>query len=168
MPLPVKPIELGYVARAHGIRGALRVVTHDPESTTLATINEVTIAGQTYEIVHAQAVQGAYLLQLAGVNDRNRAEQMRGQAVLVDRALIPLDEGEMFLADLIGCVAELPDGTRYGMIAAIQPGPQDLLVIHDAAVERLLPLVPAFVLSVDLEAGRVVVDPPEDLPETAL
>jgi ribosomal 30S subunit maturation factor RimM len=38
-------------------------------------------------------------------------------------------------------------------------------VIHDGDVERLLPIVDAFVTGIDLEAGVVTVDPPDDLPE---
>ena len=160
-------LEIGYVARPHGVRGELRVVTHDPESATLLDVDSVRIGNVDYEIEQARAVQGAFLLRLAGVGDRNRAELLRGQRVAVDRAQIPIEEGEVFLADLVGCQAVLEDGRAYGTIAAIETGPQDRLVIHDGDIERLLPLVPEFVLDVDLEAGRVVVAPPEDLPESA-
>jgi ribosomal 30S subunit maturation factor RimM len=39
-------------------------------------------------------------------------------------------------------------------------------VIHDGDVERLLPLVDAFVTEIDTDARVVTVDPPLDLPET--
>jgi ribosomal 30S subunit maturation factor RimM len=41
-------------------------------------------------------------------------------------------------------------------------------VIHDGEIERLLPYVPQFVVAVDIAARRVVVDPPEGLPEARL
>ena len=41
---------------------------------------------------------------------------------------------------------------------------QDLLVIHDGEIERMLPLVDQFVTNVDIEAGVITVNPPEDLP----
>jgi 16S rRNA processing protein RimM len=160
-------LEIGYVARPHGVRGELRVVTHDPESTTLLDVDEVHLDGVPYRVEQARQVQGAFLLRLAGVSDRNRADALRGKRVAVDRELIPLDEGEVFLADLVGCAVVREDGSAYGTIVAVDAGVQDRLVIHDGDVERLLPLVPEFVLDVDLEAGRVVVAPPEDLPESA-
>jgi 16S rRNA processing protein RimM len=159
-------LEIGYVARPHGVRGELRVVTHDPESTTLLDAGEIEIAGVPYRIEQARQVEGAFLVRVAGVGDRNRAETLRGKPVAVDRALIPLDEGEVFLADLVGCAVVREDGSAYGTIAAIETGVQDRLVIHDGDVERLLPLVPEFVIDVNLEEGRVVVAPPEDLPES--
>lgn len=159
-------LEIGYVARPHGVRGELRVVTHDPASTTLLDVDEVHIDGVPYRVEQARPVQGAFLLRLAGLGDRNRADALRGKRVAVDRALIPLDEGEVFLADLVGCAAVREDGSPYGTIVAIDAGAQDRLVIHDGDVERLLPLVPEFVLDVDLDQARVVVAPPEDLPES--
>ena len=71
----------------------------------------------------------------------------------------------MLLDDLVGCKVVLPDGTPWGTIAAVELGPQDLLVIHDGEIERLLPLVDQFVKNVDVAGGVVTVDPPEGLPE---
>lgn len=163
---PSQVLEIGYVARPHGVRGELRVVTHDPASTTLLDVDAVQLDGVPYRIEHARQVQGAFLLRLVGIGDRNGADTLRGKRVAVDRALIPLEEGEVLLADLVGCDVVREDGSPYGTIAAIETGVQDRLVIHDGDVERLLPLVPEFVIDVDLEAGRVVVAPPEDLPES--
>lgn len=159
-------LEIGYVARPHGVRGELRVVTHDPESETLLDVESVRIGNVDYEVEQVRAVQGAFLLRVVGVGDRNRADVLRGQRVSVDREQIPIEEGEVFLADMVGCAVVLEDGRPYGTVAAVETGPQDRLVIHDGEIERLLPIVPEFVIDVDLEAGRVVVAPPEDLPES--
>jgi len=69
------------------------------------------------------------------------------------------------LDDLVGCKVVLADGTPWGTVAAVDAGAQDLLVIHDGDVERLLPLVDAFVPAIDVAAGTITVDPPEGLPE---
>ena len=67
--------------------------------------------------------------------------------------------------DLVGCQTVLPDGAPWGEIVAVEVGPQDRLVVHHEGVERHLPAVDAFLVEVDVAAGRVVVDPPEGLPE---
>jgi 16S rRNA processing protein RimM len=160
-------VDIGYVARAHGIRGDLRVILYNPESALLTEVPSVRIGARRYEIAAARAVQGAFLLRLEGVDDRDQAELLRGQVVSVARSLIPLDEGETLLFDLLGCEAILPDGSSYGTIEAVEPGAQDRLVIRQGGIERLLPLVPEFVGAVDLAARRVAVTPPEGLPESA-
>lgn len=159
-------IEVGYVAKPHGVRGELRVVTYDPESTTLEDAPQVHIDGRVYDLIAARPVNGAFLVSLAGVTDRNQTELLRGKIVAVAREHIPLEEGEILLADLVGCQAVREDGSPYGVIVAVELDTQDRLVIHDGDIERLLPLVPAFIAAIELEASRVVVTPPEGLPES--
>ncbi len=159
-------IEVGYVARPHGVRGELRAIHYDPESDALLSVPQVTIAGRAYEVESARASKGAVLLRLAGVRDRNQVIDMRGQAIAVERDQLALEDGEYFLSDLVGCEAVLEDGTDFGVVAAIETGPQDRLVIHHGDHERLLPLVPEFVVDIDLDAARIVVAPPEGLPES--
>lgn len=161
-------VDIGYVARAHGIRGELRVILYNPESTLLTEVRFIRIGEQQREIAAARPAKDAWLLGLVDLHDRNQAELLRGQVVSVARSLIPVDQGEVLLADLLGCEVVLPDGSPYGTIEAVEPGPQDRLVIRQGDIERLLPLVPEFVSDVDLDAGRVVVTPPEGLPESVV
>jgi 16S rRNA processing protein RimM len=147
------------------VRGELRVVTHDPASETLFSVEVVHVGGDRFEVAAARPTRGAVLLSLAGVGDRTAAEALRGKPVAVDREAVPVEEGEVLLADLVGCRAVLPDGTAWGEIVAVETGPQDRLVVASGAIERLLPAVDAFLLEVDLEGRVVVVDPPEGLPE---
>ncbi len=160
-------IEIGGVARAHGIRGEVVIITHDPDSATLGNVESIWIGGVERKIVQARDTQRGWLVALAGVATRNDAEALRGQPVEVDRAALQLDEDDVLLDDLIDCKVRLPDGTPWGTIAEIMVGAhQDLLVIHDGETERLLPLVDEFVTNIDLAAGVVTVSPPEDLPES--
>jgi 16S rRNA processing protein RimM len=161
-------LEVGYVARAHGVRGELRVHLHAPESETLLSVERVWLGDAEYVVEQARPVPGAVLLTVDGVADRDRAESLKGQAVSVRRDDVELAPGEYLLADLIGCAVVDGAGAALGTITSILHGAQDILVIHDATHERLLPLVPAIVLEVDTAAKRVVVDPPEDLPAEPL
>ncbi len=160
-------IEIGGVARAHGIRGEVVIVTHDPDSETLANVETIFVGGIARKVLQARDTQRGWRVALEGVATRNDAEALRGQPVEVDREALELDEGDILLDDLVDCEVRLPDGTPWGTVAEIMIGAhQDLLVIHDGEVERLLPIVDQFVTNVDLEAGVVTVDPPADLPES--
>lgn len=158
-------IEIGFVARAHGIRGEICAITHDPESTTLGEVEAVWIKDRRYAIESVRDTQKGWLLVLDGVPDRNAAEALRGAPVEVERDDIPIGEDEMLIGDLVGCAVRLPDGTPWGEIVAVEIGPQLRLVIHHGQVERQVPFVEELVPSVDLEARVVTVDPPEGLPE---
>ena len=167
-------IEIGGVARAHGIRGEIVIITHDPDSETLGKIESIYIDGVERKIVGARDTQRGWLIALDGVTTRNDAEALQGKRVEIDRDLLELDDDDVLLDDMIGCEVRRPDGSVFGTVYAVDPGPfQDLLVIHapgpdGGEVERLVPLVDAFVQSIDVGAGVIIIDPPEGLPDTAV
>ena len=159
-------VEIGGVARAHGIRGEIVVVTHDPDSDTLGRVQTIWIGGTERKIVNVRDTQRGWLVALEGIATRNDAEALQGQPVEVDRSVLELSDDDVLLADLVGLEVRRPDGTSWGKVAEIMVGEhQDVLVIHDGEIERLLPIVDQFVTGIDLEAGVVTVDPPDDLPE---
>src|SRR4051812_39248893 len=161
-------LEIGGVARAHGIRGEVVVVTHDPDSDTLGNVESVYVGGTERKIVQARPTPRGWLIAFDGILTRNDAEALQGQRVEVDRDVLDLDDEDVILDDLVGCAVRLADGTPWGTIHAVDPGAyQDLLVIHTDTHERLLPLVDEFVKLIDLDEGVVVVDPPEGIPDMA-
>jgi 16S rRNA processing protein RimM len=156
-------LEVGYVLRAHGVRGELRVVTHDPTSTALEDTDAIYIGGKAYA-AELRRIEGAYLVKLEGVTDRDVAERLRGQPVAVPRAAIELDPGEVLLADLIGCRVRDANGTDYGTVMAVDVGPQPRLVVKLGNAETLLPVVEEFLESIDVDAKEIVVSLPEGFP----
>ena len=158
-------IEIGVVARAHGIRGEVRIHLYNPASTALDGAEALWLGEREYRIESARPVAGAYLVALAGVPDRTAAETLRGRPVSVARVDIELDEGEVLLGDLVGCRVELPDGSEWGVVTGLELGAQDRLVVRQGDIERLVPVVDELLIDIDLEARRIVVDPPADFPE---
>ena len=162
-------LEIGGIARAHGIRGEVVIVTHDPDSSVLGTLPTIYIDGAPRRVTAARGTQRGWLVMLEGIATRNDAETLRGKQIEIDRSALDLDDSDVLLSDLVGCKVVTRDGTPWGTIAAIDPSPlQDRLVIHDGKIERMLPLVDQYVTSIDLDAGVVTVDPPDGLPEHML
>lgn len=163
-------IEVAYISRAHGVRGEVLAVPLVDGSTTLADVEAVWIDGRAYPVARARPVPDGYLLLLDGVSDRDVAAGLRGKTVWVERDELELEDGEVLLADLVGCRLVTADGAPWGEVVAIELGPQDRLVIHDraAGVERLLPVVDAFLADIDLDARVITVTPPDGWPEDPL
>jgi 16S rRNA processing protein RimM len=162
-------IEIGGIARAHGIKGEVVVITHDPDSETLGAVESIWIGGTEHRIRQARFTHRGWLVALDGIATRNDAERLQGQPVCVERSDLDLDDSDVLLADLIGCRVVTVGGVPWGEVAAVEPGDlQDLLVIHHGDVERLLPLVDVFVTAIDVDAGTITIDPPEGLPESKL
>jgi 16S rRNA processing protein RimM len=160
-------LEIGGIARAHGIKGEVVVHTHDPDSEILGEVESIYVGGVERTIVEARPSTKGWLVLFEGVTSRTEAEHLRGQVVEVERELLELDDGEVLLDDLVGCKVVKVDGTPWGTVAGIELSPaQEILVIHDGEVERMLPLVDQFVTNIDVAAGVITVDPPEGLPES--
>ena len=160
-------IEIGVVARPHGVRGELRVHLHNPESTALDAAEEVWIGGRAYPVEQARPVQGAYLLLVAGVEDRDAADALRGTRLVIDPAALPPtgDPDEFHVHQLEGLRAELPDGSVLGTVREVVHGPggELLVVARPELPDALVPFVREIVPTVDLDGGRVVLTPPEGL-----
>src|SRR5262245_50852929 len=133
-------IEIGAVAKAHGIKGEVVVVLHDPESTVIEAVDAIWLDGERRAVAGVRPGPHGWLVPLEAVPGRPAAETLRGAVVEVDRDAVPLDDDEVILDDLIGCRVVRDDGAPWGEIVAIDAGFQDRLVIHDGEVERLLPL----------------------------
>jgi 16S rRNA processing protein RimM len=73
---------------------------------------------------------------------------------------VPLDEGEFFDSDLVGCEVVGIDGTRYGSVASVEHYPaSDMLVVG----VHMVPMVSAIVRGIDMTARRITIDPPAGL-----
>jgi len=115
-------VEIAVVSKAHGVRGEIVAIPHDPESSSLAEVSAVWIGGVRREVVRARPVPpGAYLLALEGITDRDAAAALRGALIEADREELDLDEDEVLLADLIGCRCVLPYGGGPGMVMKCEP-----------------------------------------------
>jgi 16S rRNA processing protein RimM len=160
-------LQVGYISRAHGLRGELEIRTFDPASTALEEVERVLLrdrAGQerTCALGELRSNNKGLLVHLEGVGTREAAEALVGATVLVRREeLQPPAEGEYFQGDLVGLEAITEDGARLGRVEEIwSTGPVPNLVIREGDQEVLVPFADEFVPEVRLAQGQVVVRPP--------
>jgi len=157
-------LQIGIVTRAHGVRGLVRVRA----SEQLAGLERVWLRGREVKLVRVQPERGEFLVELEGVRDRDAAEALRGAALEIERdALPPPDDGELYVADLVGCRVVDARGAELGEVAeTFDSGAHEVLVVRapgENGREFMLPLVDAIVTDVDLDARRITCDPPPGL-----
>ena len=165
---------VGRVARPHGVRGELvvDVRTDEPEQrfavgATLAAQPRSGPRGTlTVAAVRPHGVR--LLVTFDGVADRDGAEALRGALLTVDSSTLPppSDPDEYYDHQLEGLTAQLADGTVLGTVTEVLHGPGgELLVIarDGDGPELLVPFVRDIVPTVDLQAARLVLTPPEGL-----
>lgn len=157
---------LAVVTAPHGVRGLVRIKNFASGAEALERYPLVTEQGERVQLALAGAGKGVLLARIAGVEDRDAAERWRGAQLYVPRSALPRPEDEEFYhADLLGLAAELKDGTVLGRVRAIHDfGAGDTIEIERAeGAPLVVPFTRAAVPVVDIEHGRILVEPPEEL-----
>ncbi len=164
-------IELGVIAKPHGVRGEVRVHVFNPESNLLEQLAEVFLLGDPDEepcLVEVESTRHgpkALLMQLSGVSSREGAEALRGYKLCVPRGALPaLGEGEYYHADLIGLQA-FEGGEPIGEVTDVIDYPSvECLKIERPGGYIEVPMLDRWLDHVDLEGGKVYLKDLGDIP----
>ena len=158
---------LGVVAAPHGVRGLVRIrsFTEDPMAIAAYGALSDETGKKQYRVEALSAVKGAVLARIEGVADRTAAEAMRGLRLYVERSALPATgEREWYEADLIGLAAVGRDGRDWGKVVAFHDfGAGRTMEVSGGGASRssvMLPFTDEAVPEIDVEGGKVVVDPP--------
>ena len=152
-------LRAGLVGRPHGLDGSFYV--REPMPALLDRGSQVVVAGQERTIVRRAGDDRRPILRLAGCEDRDAAEALRDEPLMVARTEAPeLEEDEWWEEDLVGCVVR--DGEReVGTVRRLLGLPSvDVLEVSrgDGQSDLLVPLVSDAVRSVDIERKLIDVD----------
>ncbi|MGI9529264.1 MAG: ribosome maturation factor RimM [Acidimicrobiia bacterium] len=167
-------IPVGYVRRAHGIRGDVVVRGLGADAVerfqpgAMVTTNES--PARTFEVAEHRPHSTDFIVHLSDVEDRTAAEGLVGVQFVIDPTdRRELDPNEWWIEDIVGCIAVDPDGLRVGTVTDVIVGPaQDRLVLSvDGGGRAEVPLVDELVPEVSITDQRVVVALIEGLIEGA-
>ena len=159
-------VTVAVLGRARGIRGEVTAISFSkPER--YESLREVFLfpEGSRREVESAWFHDNRLILKFRGVDTMSDAERLTGCEVRVPRSeRIPLEPGEYFESDLIGCeVVERDGGASLGRVTALQDaGGSGVLEVEGGL---LIPFARAICVAIEPEARRIVVDLPEGLKE---
>lgn len=156
---------IGTIVGAHGIRGALRLKSRTDDPLDIGSYGTVEdeAGGRQFPLLVLGEKKGVVTARIEGVSDRSAAEALKGVKLYVARSALPEpDKDEFYYDDLIGLRADLTDGTVFGTVKAVfEAGAGDILdITRSDGASVLLPFTRMVVPAVDVENGRIVVDPP--------
>jgi 16S rRNA processing protein RimM len=170
-------VAVAIIIRPHALAGALvlKPLTRTPEEFVEAPLETVYPrlrgkVGAPLTIERLGLHKGLPLVYFAGVKDRNAAEALLGQELVIpEDERWELEEGQFYHDELVGvAVEDEASGTVLGAVLRIQDGPaHDFIVITHPAKpgsELLIPFVQdVIVRSIDLDARRILVTLPDGL-----
>jgi 16S rRNA processing protein RimM len=163
-------VEVGRIARPHGLRGevVVELITDREERMAAGTRLHsdagplVVASARPQHGAHGQSGSGTgrqvrprWVVRFEGHADREAVESLRGIVLRAE----PLDDpDELWAHDLVGSEVVVKDtGDRAGTCVAVVANPASDLLELDSG-----PLVPV-VFVVEHTPGRIVIDPPDGL-----
>jgi 16S rRNA processing protein RimM len=142
---------VGRVGKSHGLDGSF-VVEDASETRELFAVGATLIVdGAEVTVNGSKQARGRPVIRL----DQRPA---RGAELRIPRAaLAPTADGEYYVFELVGLEVAEEGGAHLGTVLDVAPGVANDVLELDSGLA--LPMVEECILSVDLEAGRILVAP---------
>jgi len=162
-----KRVCLGVIAGAHGLEGLVRIKSFTATPADIGAYGPLAdeADARRFALSVTGRAKGVVLARIDGVGDRTQAEALKGTRLYLPRATLPAPAAdEYYYADLIGLAVELPDGTTVGTVRAVDNfGAGEVLDVATqgpgGGATVAVPFTRAAVPLVDLDGGRIVVNP---------
>ena len=160
---------VGAVAGAFGVAGEVRLKSFCAAPADIATYGPLSTEDGTrsFDIRLTRPVKAGFAARLSGIATKEAADALKGTRLYAPRSALPaLPDDEFYHSDLIGLAAQDTGGAPMGRVAAVlNHGAGDILELRGAGLEKslLVPFTKAVVPTVDLGAGKIIIDPPDGL-----
>ena len=160
---------VGAITGAFGVAGEVRLKSFCADPTAIADYGPLYTedGSRSFVVKLTRPVAGGLGARVTGIKTKEEADALRGTELFVDRTRLPsLPDDEFYHSGLIGWQAVDTGGVMLGSVVAVHNhGAGDILEITGPGRKTalMLPFTLAAVPTVDLAAGRVVVDLPEGL-----
>ena len=156
---------IGTIVGIRGVRGEVRVkyFTDHPEyylDTKIFFIESGEKLIPT-KIRKLKSANKGWCIIFEGISSRDAAEKIQGYRLfLPDTQLEPLEKGEFFLHQLIGCRVEDTNGFFLGNVTNfLETAANNVFEVQNGKNEFLIPDVPHVVLELDIEKQKMIIDP---------
>ena len=169
---PDRLVLVGRFGAPQGVRGEVRVHSFTGEPLAIAGYGTLTDARRAKAFVfERQRVlkDDMLVVKVQGIETREAASALTGREIFVPRDRLPEPSAdEFYYDDLVGLEAVSVDGRAIGRVAAVSSyGAGDILEIapEGGGEPLLLPFTRAVAPAIDFAAGKIVVEPPEEIAE---
>ena len=154
---------VGVIANTHGIRGEVKIFPTTDDVKRFDYLKEAYIDAVKekikVEVSNVRYFKNLVIVKFKGIDNINDIERYKGKDLLVTREnALPLEEGEYYLADIIGANVYTEDGNLFGSLEdVIETGANLVYSVQHEGKEVLLPVIDDCVKEVNVEEKKVIV-----------
>ena len=155
-------IECGKIINTHGCHGGVKIESWCNTPYDLAALVRVfVLENDSYrkiKVKKSSVFKQFVIADLDGINDMDTAMSMKNTVIYADREDFALEDGEYFIADMIGVdVIDSESGKICGKVTdIINRGASDIYVVDTPNGERMIPAVDEFIIKADINEGVFV------------
>lgn len=157
-------LRVGVISSPHGVHGEVKVFPTTDSPKRFEEIDEVIIKARTGD-VNTKITKVRYFNNMAIVKfdcfqAPEEARKYIGADIFIDRKIAqPLEEGEYYIADLIGCKVLSDEGENLGTLKdVLQTGANDVYIVEGADKKELLfPVIKECIKQVDIVNSVITV-----------
>lgn len=157
-------LEVGQIVNTFGIKGFVKIYPYVDDITRFDDLKNVYIkskkSNQKMEIEEVKYQKNMVLVKFKGIETIEEAEKLRNSYIEIDRKdAIKLEEGQYFIADLLGLDVFTDTGEKLGILEDIfNAGSSDIYVVkNELGKQFLLPYIDDVVKDIDLKNEKIVV-----------
>jgi 16S rRNA processing protein RimM len=154
-------IAVGRIAKAHGVRGELSVVVLSEVAERFEPGSVLWLEdGRALTVASAKPYRDKLLVTFREVRDRTQAEALQTALLVVpESSSPPLPEGSWWDHQIEGCSVTTDTGRELGTVSEVihTAANEVWSAVDDAGTETLIPVLKDVVVSVDVDARRIVV-----------
>ncbi len=156
--------EIGQIVNTFGVKGFVKVKPFSDDITEFERLGKILVV-KNKNIIEMKIEEVKYqkdmvLMKLEGIEDMDMAERYKGCYLKIHRKdAKELEEGEYFIADIIGSDVYTDTDQYLGKVDDIyNTGSCDIFVVKDELGKQiLLPRIEDVILNIDIEKQKVIV-----------
>lgn len=151
-------VEIGEVLKPQGIRGEMKIRHFCDSAEVFSGFDTLYLNQKPFDVLHIRTDKTHVYLTLKGINDRDKAEALRGKVLFAEKSAFPeLPKDTYYIRDLMGLLVETEDGKPLGKITEIlQHGAVDVYCVKSKTSSMMFPALSRVIISTDISAGKMV------------
>ncbi len=147
-------LEAGEVVGTHGVRGEVKILPWADGPEFLLDFDKLYLNGVPFTVESSRIHKSMALVKFQDVDGIEDAQKLRGRTVTVDREGLELEEGTVFIADLIG-LPVFCKGAQIGVLKEVLTLPGNDVYVVEGEKRYMIPAVSEFLDKVDVEGGEI-------------
>jgi len=151
-------IIVGKLGKVRGLDGALKIIPLTDFESRFDDLKEIFVGGVLMQVEKVFRVGGEIFIKFVGVESREVAKTLTNKFLTVDKKnAAPLDEGEFYTFDIIGCEVFDAD-KKIGIVAnVLKTGSNDVFQVVGES-EILIPALKSVVAKIDIANKKIFVN----------